>query len=191
MFFLFLLIVLLILSFAVYTSRIGVQIENLRIDTEKPKGEKFNKDSKIYIYWLFFGKFKLFKKNIRNFDKQKIKFQNKDLDIKFFKDRDIKIDYKDLLQKIDIYFNRIDLNVQLSTQDAALTAILTGIVASGLGIIIRKPKYEIIPIYANRNFVKIKVDCIFSEHAQPLPKPYISNKMKDLGNTGLNKKVEV
>ena len=102
MFFLFIFIILLVLGFAIYTSRIGVEVENLIIDTEKPKGEKVNKDSKIYIYLLIFGEIKLFKKNVRNMDGRNIKLQTKDIDIKFFKDRDIKIDYKDLFQKIDI-----------------------------------------------------------------------------------------
>ena len=191
MFFLFILVILLVLGLAIYTSRIGVEIQNLIIDTEKPKGEKFNKDSKIYIYVLIFQKIKLFKKDVRKMDKQNIKFQNKDIDIKFLKNRDIKIDYKDLLQKIDIYFEKIDLHIQLGTEDAAITAISTGIISAVLGIIIRKPRYEVIPIYANKNFVKIKLDCIFSVHLMQYIYKIISNKTKNLGKENLNKKVEV
>lgn len=191
LFFLFILISFFFLGFAIYTSRVGVEVENLIIDTEKPKGQKINKDSKIFIYILFFEKLKLFKKNIRNIDKKRIKFQNKDLDIKFLKDRDIKVDYKDLLQKIDIYFEQIDLNVQLGTEDAALTAVLTGIISTVLGIIIRKPRYEIIPIYANKNFLKIKLDCIFSVHLMQYIIKVFSKKIKGLGKENLNKKVEV
>ena len=152
MFFLFIFIVLVFVGLAIYTSRVGVEIKNLIINTDLPKGDKINKESEIFIYITIFGKIKIFKNNIRNINKQRIKFQNKDLDIKFLKDRDIKIDYKDLLQKIDIYFDEIDLNIQLGTEDAALTAILTGIIGAILGVIIRKPKYEVIPIYANKNF---------------------------------------
>ena len=184
-------VILIILGFAIYTSRVGVEIENLRIDTEQPKGEKINKDSKIYIYVLIFRKIKLFKKNVRNMDKRNIKFQNKDIDIKFLKDREVKIDYKDLLQKIDIYFDKIDLNIQFGTQDAALTAIFTGVIASALGIILKKPKYEVIPIFSNRNFLKIKLDCIFSVHLMQYIYKVFSNKKKDLGKDNLNKKVEV
>jgi len=191
LFFLFILIILLILGLAIYTSRVGVEIENLIIDTQKPKGEKINKNSKIFIYILIFKKIKLFKKNVRNIDKQKIKFQNKDLDIKFLKDRDVKINYKDLFQKIDIYFDKIDLNIQLSTEEAALTAILTGVLAATLGVILRKPKYQVIPVYANKNFFKIKLDCIFSVHLMQYIYKIISNKIKDLGSENLNKKVEV
>ena len=191
MFFLFIFFILLILWIAIYTSRVGVEIQNLRIDTEQPKGQKINKDSKIFIYILILGKFKLFKKNVRNIDTGKIKFQNKDLDIEFFKDRDIKVDYKDLLRKINIYFDQIDLNIQIGTEDAAITAILTGIISAGLGMILRKPKYEVIPIYANKNLIKIKLDCIFSVHLMQYIYKLFSNKIKDLGKENLNKKVEV
>ena len=188
MFFLFILVILTILGIAIYTSRIGVEIENLQIDTQKPKGQKINKESRIYIYLLIFNKIKLYKKDIRNMDKQNIKFQNKDIDIKFFKDRDIKIDYKQLLEKIDIYFEKIDLNLQLSTEDAALTAILTGIISASFGIILKKPKYEVIPIFSNKNFLKIKLDCIFSVHLMQYIYKLMSNKIKDLGKENLNKK---
>ena len=191
MFFLFILISLIILGIAIYTSRIGVEIENLQIDTQQPKGQKINKESRIYIYLLIFNKIKLYKKDIRNMDKKNIKFQKKDIDIKFFKDRDIKLDYKQLLEKIDIYFEKIDLNIQLSTEDAALTAILTGIISASLGIILKKPKYEIIPIFSNKNFLKIKLDCIFSVHLMQYIYKLMTNKIKDLGKENLNKKVEV
>ena len=71
MFFLFILvilIILIILTLTIYTSRVGVEIQNLVIDTENSKGEKVNKDSKIYIYLLIFGRIKLFKNNVRNMD---------------------------------------------------------------------------------------------------------------------------
>ena len=191
MFFLFILMILLVLGVAIYTSRVGVEVCNVIIDTEKPKGEKLNQESKIYIYLVVFNKIKLFKRDVRHIDKQNIKFQNKDIDIKFLKDMDLKIDYKDLLQEIDIYFDKIDLNVQIGTEDAALTAILTGLVGGMLGVIIKKPKYEVIPIYANKNFLKIRLDCIFSVHLMQYIYKLISNKTKDLGKENLNKKVEV
>ena len=191
MFFLFILINLIILGIAIYTSRIGVEIENLQIDTQQPKGQKINKESRIYIYLIIFNKIKLYKKDIRNMDKKNIKFQKRDIDIKFFKDRDIKLDYKQLLKKIDIYFEKIDLNIQLSTEDAALTAILTGIISAGLGIILKKPKYEVIPIFSNKNFLKLKLDCIFSVHLMQYIYKLMSNKIRDLGKANLNRKVEV
>jgi len=191
LFFLFLLIVLFVIGLAIYTSRVGVEIENLEIDTEQPRGKKINKDGKVYIYLVIFGRFKIFKNNVRDLKSGKIKFQNKDLDINFFKDRDLKIDYKDLFQKVDIYFEKIDLNVKLGTEDAALTAILVGFISAILGIIIKRPKYQVVPVFLNKNLLKIKLDCIFSVHLMQYIYKLISNKIKNLGKENLNKKVEV
>lgn len=177
LFFLFVFIILIMLCIAIYTSRIGIEIQNLMIDTEKANGEKINKDSKIYVYLLILKKIKLFKKDIREIDKQKMEFKSKDIKTKILKNKDLKVNYKHLLQKIDIDIEQIDLNIQFGTEDAGFTAILTGIISSIFGMVLHKPKYEIIPIYTNRNFVKIKLDCIFSIYLMQYIYEIISNKM--------------
>lgn len=184
MFFLFIFIILLILGFAVYTSKVEIEVQNLKIDTEKPKGEKINKDNKIFVYILIFRKFKILKK-----DRNNMKLRNRDLDIKMLKNKDIEIDYKELLKSINI--KKIDLNIQLGTEDAALTAVLTGVIGAGLGVLLRKPKYEIIPIFANKNLLKIKLNCIISINLTQYIYKLISSKLKDLGDKNLNRKVEV
>jgi len=184
LFFLFIFIILLILGLATYTSRIGFKIENLIIDTEMPKGQKINKDNRILVYITIFKKIKIFEK-----DRKNIKLDNKKLDIKLIKNNDIKIDYREFLKHINI--EQIDLNMQLGTEDAALSAILTGIIGAGLGIILKKPKYEVIPIFANKNLVKIKLNCIISLNLMQYIYKLVSRKIKDLGTKGLNKKVEV
>lgn len=163
MFFLFVIIAcLLILFLTIHTSRIGIEIQNLEIDTEKPKGEKINEESKIYVYLLIFRKIKLFKKDVKNMKMPKMKVQNKDIDIKILKNKYLKINYIELLQNIDVDIEKIDLYSQIGTQDAALTAILVGTISSILGVILRKPKYQIVPIYSNKNLLKIKLNCIIS-----------------------------
>ena len=54
-----------------------------------------------------------------------------------------------------------DLKINIGTEDSAITAILTGILSIILGNIIKKPKYQIIPIYENKNVLEIKLDGIF------------------------------
>ena len=189
--FIFVLVVLMVVGLAIHTSKLGIEIENLKIDTEQSKGKKINKDSKIFIYVLIFNKIKLFKKDIKNDKEQSIKLRNKLVDIRLLKKKDLKIDYKEFFKNINIFIKEINLNVQLGTEDAALTALLTGAIAMGLRIIIRKPKYEVIPIYSGKNFLKIKLDCIFSVHLMQYIYKLISNKTKDLGKENLNKKVEV
>lgn len=163
MFFLFVIIAcLLILFLTIHTSRIGIEIQNLEIDTEKPKGEKINEESKIYVYLLIFRKIKLFKKDVKNMKMPKMEVQNKDIDIKILKNKYLKINYIELLQNIDVDIKKIDLYSQIGTQDAALTAIFVGTISSILGVILRKPKYQIVPIYSNKNLLKIKLNCIIS-----------------------------
>ena len=143
------------MAIAIYTSKIEIEVQNLKIDTEKPKGEKINKDSKIFVYILIFKKFKILKKDSKN-----MKLRNKDLDINLLKNKDIEIDYRELLKSINI--KTVDLNIQIGTEDAALTAILTGMIGAVIGVILRKAKYEIIPVFSSKNFLKIRLDCIIS-----------------------------
>ena len=56
--FLFILIIILILIIAIYTSKIGIEVMNLRIDTQN--GKKINDECKIYAFVLIFNKIKLF-----------------------------------------------------------------------------------------------------------------------------------
>lgn len=162
MFFLFVLVIIVILAIAVHTSRVGIEIENLTINTEANKGDKINKESKIYVYLVLFGKIKLFKKDVKNMKPPSFKIKNTDIDIKILKGKDVVINYVEMFKNIDIDIKMIDLNMQIGTQDAAITAILTGIISSMLGIIIKKPKYEIIPIYSHKDFIKIRLEGIFS-----------------------------
>lgn len=155
-------IILLIFGVVIYTSRIGIEIENLIINTEMPKGKKINDQSKIYVYLLVLKKIKLFKKNIKKMKKPTFKLENKDIDLKILKNKELKINYKELLQNIDIDIKNIDLYVEVGTQDAALTAILVGVVSAILGVILKKTKYQIVPIYSNKNLLKIKAECIIS-----------------------------
>lgn len=174
MFFLFILITMLISVIAIHNSRIGIEIENLIIDTEQTKGEKINKDSKIIVYLLLFRKIKLFKTDIKKLNKKKVKIP---------KNMEVKVDFKDVLQNIDIDVEQIDFTLKLGTQDAGFTAILTGIISAGLGVILRKPRYEINPIYTDKNVLKIKLDCIISI--------YLMQYIYKLIYKKINKKVEV
>ena len=161
LFFLFIFIITFIII-AIHTSKVGIEIINLQINTQLPKNQKINKDSRIYVYLLLFNYFKLFKKEIREINFKNIKLQNKDIDIKFLKNKDFKINYKELLKNIKIEIKKINLSLKIGTENAALTAILVGMIASVLGIIIKRPKYEIIPIYTGENLINLKLDGIFT-----------------------------
>ena len=177
MFFLFILVIFTILIIAIHTSKIGIDIKNLIIDTDAE--EKINEDGKIYVYLLLFNKIKLFRKNVRNIPMKDVKFETSDFDIKIFKNKDIKINYLELIQNINIDIKNIDLNVNIGTEDAWITAILVGILAGILGIIIKKPKYQILPIYANRNLLKINLNGIFTIYLMHYIYKFIKNNIKE------------
>lgn len=177
MFFLFILVIFTILIIAIHTSKIGIDIKNLIIDTDAE--EKINEDGKIYVYLLLFNKIKLFRKNVRNIPMKDVKFETSDFDIKIFKNKDIKINYFELIQNINIDIKNIDLNVKIGTEDAGITAILVGILAGTLGIIIKKPKYQILPIYANRNLLKINLNGIFTIYLMHYIYKFIKNNIKE------------
>lgn len=177
MFFLFILVIFTILIIAIHTSKIGIDIKNLIIDTDTE--EKINEDGKIYVYLLLFNKIKLFRKNVRNIPMKDVKFETSDFDIKIFKNKDIKINYLELIQNINIDIKNIDLNVNIGTEDAGITAILVGILAGILGIIIKKPKYQILPIYANRNLLKINLNGIFTIYLMHYIYKFIKNNIKE------------
>ena len=177
MFFLFILVIFTILIIAIHTSKIGIDIKNLIIDTDAE--EKINEDGKIYVYLLLFNKIKLFRKNVRNIPMKDVKFEASDFDIKIFKNKDIKINYLELIQNINIDIKNIDLNVKIGTEDAGVTAILVGIFAGILGIIIKKPKYQILPIYANRNLLKINLNGIFTIYLMHYIYKFIKNNIKE------------
>ena len=177
MFFLFILVIFTILIIAIHTSKIGIDIKNLIIDTDAE--EKINEDGKIYVYLLLFNKIKLFRKNVRNIPMKDVKFETSDFDIKIFKNKDIKINYLELIQNINIDIKNIDLNVNIGTEDAGITAILVGILDGILGIIIKKPKYQILPIYANRNLLKINLNGIFTIYLMHYIYKFIKNNIKE------------
>lgn len=177
MFFLFILVIFTILIIAIHTSKIGIDIENLIIDTDAE--EKINEDGKIYVYLLLFNKIKLFRKNVRNIPMKDVKFETSDFDIKIFKNKDIKINYFELIRNINIDIKNIDLNVKIGTEDAGITAILVGIFAGILGIIIKKPKYQILPIYANRNLLKINLNGIFTIYLIHYIYKFIKDNIKE------------
>ncbi|OKZ56449.1 MAG: hypothetical protein BHV99_05790 [Clostridium sp. 26_21] len=177
MFFLFILGIFTILIIAIHTSKIGIDIKNLIIDTDAE--EKVNEDGKIYVYLLLFNKIKLFRKNVRSLPMKDVKFEASDFDIKILKNKDIKINYIELIRNIDIDIKNIDLNVKIGTEDAGITAILVGILAGILGIIIKKSKYQILPIYANRNLLKINLNGIFTIYLMHYIYKFIKDNIKE------------
>ncbi len=101
MFFLFFIIFILIVAIAIHTSKIGIEVKNLKIDTQK--NIKINEDRQIYLNIYIFWKLKIFKKNLR-----KAKISN----FKMIKNKKLKIDYKQLIKKVKLQIVKINLYIR-------------------------------------------------------------------------------
>lgn len=156
MFFLFLIGVIIIIFIIIFTSEIGLEINNLKVNTENQ--EILNKDYIVEISVIILHKIKIIKRNIKNIDSKNIRVGNRTISTKAFKKKDINIDYKLLIKNISV--KKVKLNIEIGTENAALTAIIVGFISAIIGIIIKMPKYKIIPIYNGKNLLKIDLDCI-------------------------------
>ena len=69
------------------------------------------------------------------------------------------------MKELKVEIKKIEMHIEIGTEDAALTAITVGIVASIVGIMLRNEvtendKFEIQPIYMQKNLINLKLDCI-------------------------------
>ena len=163
MFFILFLLILLALIITIWKSKLEIIIDNLDIETERK--EKIKKDFDIYVKIIAFNRIPILKINLKKIKSKNISFgrvleEAKKLEEKTNKSLEIRELIKGL-RNFDFEIKRAKLKLELGTEDAAITAISVGIIASVLGIILKKQKFEILPIYQNKNILKLKLDCIF------------------------------
>lgn len=160
--------VLVSLFILIANSKIEIKIKDLDISTVRK--EKLNRDYKIHINIIIFNKIKIFGKQIK-----KMKFKKENLDKLYNTVKSVqgklsgKISFTTLIQlvkNLSIETKELDLKIELGTEDAAISAILVGIISSIIGIILRnheskEQRFEVIPLYINQNILKLKLDGIF------------------------------
>lgn len=174
-----LLSIILILIFLITFTSIELHIENLEYTIPKLYREnnlKRKDDYKITIKLYILGKINYFRINLTKtkLERERIRTNVKKIERKMFQNIDkFKFDIKILkslhvLKSLNIKLKKLNLKIILGTEDAALTAILIGVIASFIGIILKgfiqneKTNYwKIEPIYQNVNLLKINLDCIF------------------------------
>lgn len=159
----FILIILIILGITIWNSKLQLKIHNLDIATDRT--ETIKKDFEIYLGIVIFNKIEILKINLKKIKSQKISFgkvleQAKKLEEKTNKQAALKGLIKSL-KDLEFEIQKIDLKVEVGTEDAALTAILVGTIAGILGIMLKDQKFKILPIYQDKNVLKIKLDGIF------------------------------
>ena len=171
MFFLYLIIILftIISVFTIFTT-IKIHIKNIQFSTEKINGRHLNEDYRIIISLYLFSNIRYLKVDITKLklENQKLKANLNKVQKKVIENKnEIDINILSIIKKLNLKIENLRLNINIGTEDAALTAKSIGIVASILGIITglfinkrEKSKWEVIPVYQNRNFLNLYFDSI-------------------------------
>ena len=157
-------IFLIIINIMIFFTEIKTQVEEFKFDSQN---KETNKSFKVIIKLNIFKKINYFKFTINN-DKIKSYNAKQSFDIIFkdvFKGEKNK---KNLKNKKQIKIEKLNLNIDVGTEDAALTAIITGIVSIIISFLIGQNvksgndiNWNINSIY-NSNLLKLELNCIIS-----------------------------
>ena len=159
----------MVLVVILFFSKIRIQIINFRFHSQMQR--HINKDYKIVVRLYALSFIPIFKISItkEKLEKIKLKERIKNIDFKWLEDNK-KIDKKMLgaIKKLNILIRDINLQVELGTENASLTAILVPAISTVIAIILRKKVknfenqiFMIHPIYQNQNLVNLYISGIF------------------------------
>lgn len=175
MFFLFISILLgtiALLFILIALSFLEIHVQNLNFSADKINEKLIDEDFKLLVKLKFLNKITIFKLHL-----DKAKLQNDSMkenfnkiENKFIENRNkIDINPLELFENLKINLNSLNLQVLIGIEDASINAIFVGIASAlisiGLGSIPRSENHynwKVIPMYQNRNLLKINLDCIFS-----------------------------
>ncbi len=166
MVFLFILIAIFIL---IISLTIKIEIINFKFTSQTKR--HINKNYKIAIKLLAFGKIPISNLNITKtkLEKLKLKEKIKDIDFKLIQDKN-KLDKRVLqaIKEINMDIDFINLKIELGTENASLTSIIVPVISTFLAILLRKKVQEldnlifnVNPIYINQNLINIEFSGIF------------------------------
>ena len=169
LFFLYVFLFIIAFNIMLVFSTIKIEIKDLDFILPKKERNQKEKNYKIYIKFYFLKIFRICKLSITDEKMKKKKINELIQNLDIVKDKNIfEIKIIDGLKRLNIKLEKLDLKVYLGTENAAITAILIGIISSGLGIILRNKtenlnnaKFETVPIYQDKNYLKIYLNGIF------------------------------
>lgn len=169
MVFLFLFLVVMGIIAILFFSKIRVEIIDFRFTSQTQR--HINKDYKIIIKLCALGIVPVFKIDLTKMklEKMKVKEKIKKIDFTVF-EKNISLD-KEILQmikKLNILIKKINLHIDIGTENASFTSIIVPAISTIIAIILRKKvkKFEnqifmINPIYQNQNLVNLSIKGIF------------------------------
>lgn len=146
---------------------VKIEIENLKFIVPKINGRYTNKDSKILLKIYILKNIKITEINLKKINLNNEKFKNKIQSQ--IKQEKFNINAINFFKNNNYILEKMNLKIIVGTEDAAITAIGVGIIASLISIFfhnkifdINKQKYEVLPIYENKSMLKIEFDGIFT-----------------------------
>ena len=146
---------------------VKIEIENLKFIVPKINGRYTNKDSKILLKIYILKNIKITEINLKKINLKNEKFKNKIQEQ--IKQEKFNINIINFFKNNNYILEKMNLKIIIGTEDAAITAIGVGIIASFISIFLKdkinnlnKQKYVVLPIYENKNIVKIEFDGIFT-----------------------------
>ena len=146
---------------------VKIEIENLKFIVPKINGRYTNKDSKILLKIYILKKIKIAEINLKKINLNNEKFKNKIQSQ--IKQEKFNINAINFFKNNNYILEKMNLKIIVGTEDAAITVIGVGIIASLISIFfhnkifdINKQKYEVLPIYENKSMLKIEFDGIFT-----------------------------
>ncbi len=163
--FIILTILLLILS------TISIRAEKVEVSNLNEE-HKIKYDYKVYLELYFFNKLKILSIKIDKDKINKLDIKDKIKNVNFRKVKnDVlnKEELKEIIKTLNIDLVKLNLKIELGTIDVIITSGIIAIIGATLGITLahvikeynkEKLKFEIYPIYQNKNLIKMSLNCI-------------------------------
>lgn len=152
-------------------STISIKIDRFKLSNYNERG-KAKYDFKIFLELFFLNKLKIFSLKIDKKQIKKINLQQKMKNVDFNKLKTkapSKEEINKLIKKLKINVAKLNFRLEIGTMDVILTSAIITFLASAIGIglarVIKeyskeKYQYEIIPVYQNKNQIKLDLNCI-------------------------------
>lgn len=167
-------IILLLIFTILLLSKIQIEIKNLKIGNKEENKSRIKDKYEVKIILYFLEKipilwFRLNNERIRKISNSK---QLEKIDLKAI-EKNIKLNKATIqtIKNMKIKISKLNLRIDIGTEDAILTSYLIAIIASLIGIILphivknnkmNNCKYIVNPIYQNRNIYHVNLDSIIS-----------------------------
>ena len=178
MVFLFVFAFIILITIILLFSKIKINVNKFNYLSINPKNKKT--DYTIIIQLIILKKFSIFeikfnKNNIMKIEKIKQKIKNKFETFDFTeikKNKEVKKKILKIIKKLKIDIDKINLNIEIGTENAVLTSFIIPVVATLLTYILKNSiknnvikseenKFKIQPIYYNQNLLNILFSGIF------------------------------